>query len=201
MNGGHAGLPTSSRHPLPLIFLPESTATHRAPGRHAGASRTHRVHPSDPGALSNVGRRAESQGRRLPEYPPAHACTLYWWGALTHTHTRTHPTCELRLSEPDCLCGSALGYQIGAPWADAPGHYQIHHRLSSGVRAAPPPPAQVRAECQLGGDDRRARSLHHGSAIGPEHLRASEAGGMGARRRVPRIRGVGCPRRYRRAVA
>ena len=66
-------------------FLTESTATHR------GDMLARRVHPSDPGALSiNMGRPAESQGRRLPEFPPAHASTLYWYGA------RTHPTCDSR---------------------------------------------------------------------------------------------------------
>ena len=44
------------------------------------------------------------QERRLrpPEPPPAHAGALYWYGARTP---------HLRLSEPVCLCGSALGYQ------------------------------------------------------------------------------------------
>ena len=44
------------------------------------------------------------QERRLrpPEPPPAHAGALYWYG------TRTP---HLRLSDPVCFCGSALGHQ------------------------------------------------------------------------------------------
>ena len=76
--------PWCGRHDLAAPFFDGSMATTWA--RHAGASRA----SLRPSALSNMGRPAESQGRRLPESPPAHASTLYWYGA------RTHPTCDSR---------------------------------------------------------------------------------------------------------
>ena len=68
---------------------------------HCGDILAHRVDPSDRSALSDMERLAESVPEATPARVPirTRASTLYVYGARTHI--------TLRLSEPDCRCGSA----------------------------------------------------------------------------------------------